>query len=290
MLLPRFAYHRPQGLAEAVEILAERPGARVLAGGTDLLVNLKRGSARASEVVDVSGLEELAGLRSGRGRLFIGAATTAATIAGGRALAHGLRLLVLGARSLGSPQVRNRATLGGNLATARPAGDLLPALLCLEARVQTAGPQGEREVPAFSFFLGPGQTVLEPAEIVRGVRLERPGPGSGGGYHKLGVRRALEIALVSAAAFLALEADGKTVAQARVALGAVAPTPIRATGAEQVLVGRKAGEKLFARAGEAAAADAKPIDDHRGSADYRRQMVAVLAQRALRDAWLQARG
>jgi carbon-monoxide dehydrogenase medium subunit len=290
MLLPKFEYHRPQELSEAVELLAAREGARVLAGGTDLLVNLKRRAAAAEALVDVSRLEELSGFSSGRGRLFVGAATTAASLASGRTLAHGLRALSLGARALGSPQVRNRATLGGNLATARPAGDLLPPLLCLDAKIETAGPQGERQVPAFSFFLGPGQTVLEPGEIIKGVALDRPGPGSGGGYHKLGVRRTLEIALVSAAAFMALEPDGKTIALARVALGAVAPTPLRAAGAEQVLVGGRAGEELFRRAARAAAEGAKPIDDHRGSADYRRQMVEVLTKRALDDAWRQAKG
>lgn len=290
MLLPKFDYHQPGSLAGACRLLAELgPEAKVIAGGTDLLVNLKHGNLKPKALVGLERLGELAGLDSSRGRLFIGARTSVARLAASRSLGGGLKLLALGAASLGSPQVRNRATIGGNLCTARPAADLPPPLLCLGARALLAGPAGEREVALEEFFQGPGQSVLAPDEILRGVIMDRPGPGCGGGYEKLGLRRALEISLVNVAAFVELERDGSTIARARVALGAVAPTPILAPRAAKALIGRKAGEKAFAAAGEAAAKDARPITDHRGSAAYRRDMVRVLTRRALRQAWQQAR-
>ncbi|RJX34872.1 MAG: xanthine dehydrogenase family protein subunit M [Desulfarculus sp.] len=291
MLLPKFDYHQPRDLPAACGLLAELgPEARVIAGGTDLLVNLKHGRIRPKALVGLERLEELTGLDSGRGRLFIGARTSAAHLAASRSLGGGLRLLAQAAGQLGSPQVRNRATIGGNLCTARPAAELPPPLLCLDARALLAGPQGQREVALSAFFKGPGLTVLGPDEIMRGVVIPRPGLGGGGAYLKLGLRRAMEISLVNVAAFLQLAPDGRTIAQARVALGAVAPTPILSPRAAQALIGQRAGDKLFAAAAEAAARDARPIDDHRGSAAYRRDMVRVLARRALEQAWDQARG
>ena len=218
----------------------------------------------------------------------LGALNTASRLATGGAEIPGL--LSLGAGALGSPQVRNRATLGGNLVTARPAADICLPLLALGAKAVLAGPDGEREVALEGYFKGPGYTVKEPGEILTRVLLDGPAPGRGGGYQKLGLRQAMEIALVNVAAYLELEDDGKTVAMAQVALGAVAPTPMLSPGAAQVLQGALAGEKIFSEAAEEAAADAKPIDDHRGSAAYRRDMVRTLTLRALRQALSQAQG
>ncbi|MEW5912146.1 MAG: FAD binding domain-containing protein [Thermodesulfobacteriota bacterium] len=291
MLLPKFDYHQPRDVAEACRLLAELgPAARVIAGGTDLLVNLKHGRLRPKALVGLERLQELTGLETGRGRLFIGARNTAAHLAASRSLGGGLKFLAQAAGCLGSPQVRNRATIGGNLCTARPAADLPPALLCLGARLLLDGHQGSREVALSQFFQGPGLTTLAPAEVLRGVVVPRPGPGCGGGYIKLGLRRAMEISLVNVAAYLELAADGRRIAQAQVALGAVAPTPILSPRAAKALMGQTAGDKTFAAAAEAAAKDARPIDDHRGSAAYRREMVRVLTRRALQQAWEQARG
>ena len=289
MLLPPFDYHRPASLPQALELLAQLgESARPLAGGTDLLVNLKLKKLAPQALVDLSGLEELRGRASQNGRLHLGALTTAARLAAG-----GLevpRLLSLAAGVLGSPQVRHRATLGGNLVTARPAADLCLPLLALGAKALLAGPKGQREVDLDGFFQGPGYTIKEPGEILTGVVLDAPRPGVGGGYQKLGLRQALEIALVNVAAHVELEADGQHVALARVALGAVAPTPLLARRAAEVLQGAAADEKNLAAAAEAAAAEAKPIDDHRGSAAYRRDMVRALTLRALRQALAQAQG
>ena len=291
MLLPKFEYHAPTGLSEACDVLAKHNGqAKVLAGGTDLLVNMKKKLVAPKYVLGLDRLAELQGVASQKGELAIGALVTAAELAGHPKVRKSLAPLAVGAGKLGSPLIRNRATLGGNIVTARPAADLAPPLLALGARVVLTGPTGEREVPLDEFFLGPGQTVIKPAEILTRVLIPGLEPGSGGAYEKLGLRKTLEIAIVNVAAVLTLNAKGDKIASARVVLGAVAPTPIRARQAEKSLVGKAASANSFAKAAAAAAQDAKPITDHRGSAEYRRLMVEVLTRRALDKALEQARG
>ncbi|MFZ5587139.1 MAG: FAD binding domain-containing protein [Thermodesulfobacteriota bacterium] len=281
MLLPAFDYQRPAGLAEALGLLAQAGGeARPLAGGTDLLVNLKLGKQGCRLVVDLDGLDELRETGGGGSKMRLGALVTAAWLAR-RAGAMGLMGLAEAGAALGSPQVRNRATIGGNLCTARPAGDLCTMLLALGASAELAGPLGGRQVALADFFQGPGRTVMGAGELLTAALLPPAGPGQGSAFEKLGLRQAMEIALVSAAAWLELTPDGKGVVAGRVALGAVAPTPLLSAGAAQALAGQPADEATIARAAAAAAADAKPIDDHRGSADYRRQMAQVLSRRAL---------
>ncbi len=287
MILPRFDFHRPADVAEAVDMLAVLgDGAKLLAGGTDLLVNMKHGAVKPRSLICLEGLAELAGRETAGEGLALGSGITAARIAADTAMPAAL---ALGAGALGSPQVRNRATIGGNLATARPAADMCVPLLALGAEVLLAGPGGERRVALDGFFLGPGQTVAEANEVLTKVLLPAPKAGTGSGYQKLGLRRSLEISLVNVAAWLRLADDGATIAEARVSLGAVAPTPILSPGAADALAGAPAGEDSFARAAAAAAQDARPIDDHRGSAEYRRDMVAVLTRRCLADALADAR-
>jgi carbon-monoxide dehydrogenase medium subunit len=291
MLLPRFAFHQPASVAEALEVLGQYGDqAAVIAGGTDLLVNMKHKKLALKHLVGLERIEELDGLAANNGGIRIGPRLTASALAGSGELTGSAAALALGAGTLGSPQVRNRATVGGNVCTARPAADMCLPLLALEAKALLAGPAGPRELPLDEFFLGPGQTTREPGELLTGLLIPKPAQGSGAGYEKLGLRKALEIALVNVAAVLTLDGDGKTIKAAKVALGAVAPTPILAPGAEAALVGRAAGEEAFAQAGKAAAADAKPITDHRGSAEFRREMVEVLTRRALRQAWQAAQG
>jgi len=288
MLLPRFDYQRPRDLAEALGLLAQAGSeARPLAGGTDLLVNLKLGKISCRLVVDLDGVAELKDVSGSGDGPSLGALLSAAWLAK-KAGGLGLTGLAEAGAALGSPQVRNRATLGGNLCTARPAGDLCTALLALGARVVLAGAAGRRELPLERFITGPGLTAIAPGEILLAARSAPEATAGGGAFEKLGLRRTMEIALVSAAVWVQSEADGRTVKAARVALGAVGPTPLLARAAATALVGRPAGTEAFAAAAQAAAEAARPIDDHRGSAEYRRQMVAVLTRRALERAWSRA--
>jgi carbon-monoxide dehydrogenase medium subunit len=264
--------------------------AAVLAGGTDLLVNMKHKKVAPGHLVSLEGIEDLAGITATAESLNLGPLLSAASLASSPELKGAGAVLALAAGSVGSPQIRNLASVGGNVCTARPAADMCVGLLALGGRAILAGPSGERSLDLAEFFQGPGQTAKKDGEILVGLAFDAPAEGSGGGYQKLGLRKALEIALVNVGAILTLASDGKTVSQARVSLGAVAPTPIISPGAAKVLEGAKAGDKVFAEAAKAAAADAKPIDDHRGSADYRRQMVEVLTRRALKQAHQAASG
>jgi carbon-monoxide dehydrogenase medium subunit len=290
MLLPRFSYERPSSLDEALGLLG-RPegGAEILAGGTDLLVNMKKGTASPSLLVSLDGVGSLDGISTRGGLLSVGTLASATRLAAHAGLRRRFTALAEGAGNLGPPIIRCRATLGGSLITARPAADLLPPLLALEARVLLTGPSGEREIPAGDFFLGPGQTRRRPGEILLGVRAAPPPPASGSAYMKLGVRQICEISIVNAAAALTLSSDGRRIARARLSLGAVAPTPIRCPKAESALEGKVAGPRALARAARAAALESRPISDHRGSSDYRTQMSEVLVRRALGRALERAR-
>ncbi len=287
MLLPRFEYHQPRDLSEALEVLGDLgPGARVLAGGTDLLVDLKTGDASAEHLVAVDRLAELKDLDSAGGSVEIGPGVTASLLASRPRALAGLSALAQAAATLGSPQIRNRATLGGNLCSARAAGDLIPPLLVYGATLVVQSSRGARQVSLDDFLLGGGKTVMEPGEMLSGIMLDALPPMSGNAFMKLGVRRAMEIARVSAATSLTLAGDGETIARAKVALGAVGPRALLSPKAEEVLLGQKAGEELFATAGEAAVADASPRTCH----EFKCEVVAVLTRRCLMQSWAEARG
>jgi carbon-monoxide dehydrogenase medium subunit len=291
MLLPKFDFYEPLSIEEACEILAEKGrDAKALSGGTDLLVAMKRKVISPGHLVSLGRIQELKTLALGNGALKMGAGLTASELAESQEIQRMAGALGTGAGGLGSPLIRNLATLGGNLGWARPAADLPPPLMAYGAVVVLRSQSGERRVPVEEFFKGPGETVLHPEELVTAVEMERPEMPFGAGYIKLGVRKSLEISLVNVAAFVALDGNDGPIARARVALGAVAPTPIRSSSAERVLTGERPSEELFARAGEEASKDSRPIDDFRGSAQYRRAMVGVLTRRALNIAVAEAQG
>jgi CO/xanthine dehydrogenase FAD-binding subunit len=288
MLLPKFEYHEPLTVDEACRIMGELgQSAKPLAGGTDLIVNMKKKVLSPSHVVSLSGIADLKELDSANGTVKIGACITASEIAQSETILKSFSALSKGAGSLGSPLIRNLATIAGNLVSARPAADFPPALLAYDGQVVLMKSTGERIVPLADFFKGPGQTVMEPDELLTQIILQKPPAGSGAGFIKLGVRKTLEISLTNAAAYLALDQDG-SIKTARVFLGSVAPTPLRSPSAEKVLTGEKPDEALFEKAGEAAAGDSKPIDDFRASAEYKKAMVAVLTKRALNMAFKEA--
>jgi carbon-monoxide dehydrogenase medium subunit len=290
MLLPRFNYHQPESLEEALEIMAEfGPQARALAGGTDLLVNLKAGRDEAQEVVSLHRLVEWDDLSRTEEGLRIGPLVTAARLEAEEGLGPA-GVVGSAAGRLGSPLIRNRATVGGNLISARPAADLAPPLMALGALAVLESSSGQRTLPLEDFFTAPGQTRKKPEELLTAIIVPPLKGPAGGGYQKLGTRKALEIAIVNVAAVIRLNEQG-FIKEARIFLGAVGPTPLRAKMAEMLLEGEKPkgpNDPVFHGAGLAAVNDSCAIDDHRGSADYRCQMVEVLTKRALAEAFSRA--
>lgn len=284
-----FAYAAPRTVAEAVALL-QQPGARPLAGGTDLLAQMKEGRRRVPLVVDVKHIPELGRLEvDGSGVLHIGAAVPCSRIARHPVVRERLPALAYGVSLIGSWQIQNRASLGGNLCNASPAADGVPALLIYGAQALVAGPGGERLVPVAEFCTGPGRTVLQPGELLVELQVPLPPARSGAAYRRFTPRAEMDIAFVGVGAYLELDGEGR-IAAARVALGAVAPRPILAPAAAAALVGRRPGPEVFAEAAEAAAGEAQPISDVRASAEYRRHLVRVLARRVLAEAAGQAAG
>ncbi len=286
-------YYAPQSLPEALALFKERgAGGRALGGGTDLVVQVHEGGKipAPAYLVSLRRLPELRGIEfTEKDGLRIGASTTMAELADSPLVRERYRLLADGAGIVGSLQTMNMATVGGNVCNGAPSADTAPPLLASEAVAVIAGPNGERELPMEEFWLGPNQTALAPGEILKELRLPPPPPNSGGVYVRRTPRKQMDIAVVGVAVLLTLGKDGR-IERARIALGAVAPTPIRARNAEAALEGNTAGEELFASAAEAAASQATPISDQRGSAEFRRHLVRVTAKRCLAEAAARAKG
>lgn len=283
--MKRFEYSQPATLDEAAALLRRSgQGARLLAGGTDLLVEIKEQIRHPGHVIDVKRIPGLSHLRfDPADGLRCGALVTVREIETSPVVQDKYRALHAAARELGSIQVRNRATLVGNVCRASPSADTLPPLIADGASLSMHGPAGTREVKMETFFTGPGRTLLEGDEIVTEIRIPPPAPLTGKAYIKHGRRRAMELATVGVAVSLTRQDD--VVQEVRIVLGAVAPTPIRARHAEALLRGQRFGERLVEAAAMAAMNESRPISDVRASADYRRQMVAVLTRRALGQAW-----
>lgn len=289
MLLPRFDFNEPATIEEACQIMSELgKEAKPLAGGTDLIVNMKKKILSPAHLVSLSRMEDLRQMVLSNGGIRIGAGMTVSELAESNEIENQLKALSTGARGLGSPLIRNLATIGGNLVSARPAADLPPPLMAYGAEVLIKSQSGERSILLEDLFLGPGETVIEPHEILTEIHMNKPLPRSGAAYFKLGVREALEISLVNVAAFISLD-DVDSIKEARIILGSVAPTPIRSESAEKVLLGEKPTEELFTQAGKEAAKESRPIDDFRASAAYKKAMVEVLTSRTLNMALREAK-
>jgi carbon-monoxide dehydrogenase medium subunit len=269
----RFEYFEPATLDEAMALLVA-PNAQILAGGTDLLVELKEQLRRADSVVNIKKVSGLGGLRYDNG-LHIGALATARELETSPIVQEKYRSLAQSLRELGSIQVRHRATIIGNVCRASPSADTIPPLIADGASLRIRGSGGERVVMLEDFFLGPGKTVLKPGDVVTEIVVPPPPPGTGKIYLKHGRRKAMELATVGVAV---THIPG---VETRIVLGAVAPTPIRARQAEDLLRGKRLTDELIERAAQAAVAQSRPISNVRASAEYRREMVGVLTRRAL---------
>lgn len=268
--------------------LAQRgPETKLLAGGTDLLPQLKNGVLKPGRVIDLSGVARLRDIESANGQgLRIGSAVTARALELDPTVRARYLSLAESGALVGSVQVRNLATLGGNLCNAAPSADMAPPLLALDAEAVILGPKGERRVPIAAFFTGVRKTVLAPDELLVELTVPATGPHSGGNYLRHTPRRELDIAVVGVASQLTL-ANG-VCTKARIALAAVAPVPVRATAAERALEGQAVTPDWIARAAELALEAARPISDQRGSADFRRHLVRVLTRRTLTTALARA--
>jgi carbon-monoxide dehydrogenase medium subunit len=281
-LIP-FEYAAPTSVADAVALLAGKNGkAKVLAGGTDILVQLREGLRTADLVVDVKKVPELMELAfSPEKGLTLGAAVPCYVIYENQQIGAAYPALVDAARIIGGWQIQSRASVGGNLCNSSPAGDTIPSLIAYDVKCRIAGPKGTREVPAAEFCTGPGRNVLAPGELLVSLHFPPPAPRSGAAYERFIPRNEMDIAVAGAASWVQLDASGATIENARIALAAVAPRPMFAEEASAWLAGKPATEDSFAQAGELAKKVASPIDDMRGTREYRVHLASVLTKRTL---------
>lgn len=279
MRLRPFELVEPSSLAEAVEALGRGDDARVISGGTALVPMLRMGLLKPARVISLHRIAELRRIAVGSDGLYTGGMATIAAIARSPEVARDWPLFASAAGVVASPAIRSSATIGGNLGYAEPASDPAPALLCVDAQVEIAGAGGTRTLPLTEFFAGFYETALQPGELVAGVRVPRMPANAVSGYVKFCPRSAEDKPLVGVAGLLVIE--GGTCREARIGLGAVAPSAIRARRAESVLAGATLDATTIRAAADAAAEEADPISDLMGTADYRRQMVRVWTRRLL---------
>lgn len=313
-ILYDFEYERPESMEVALGLLAKHgQNAGLLAGGTDLVVGMKYRSmlqlvggagtedarfpsarfvspmARPELVISLSRLDDLRGVVATGRTVRVGPLTTMVELAKNGDVGRHLTALKDAAAIMGSPIIRNRATFGGNLINARPAADTAVAAMALGATLELRRQKGIRVHDVDGFFLGPGKTIRTPEELLTGVDFQT-GEHRGSAYERQGTRRQLEISLASAAVWVHLSPDNLAILDARISMGAVGPVPLLAEKAGALLKGKKPSSELYKQAGEQARGEAKPIDDYRGSADYRREIIEVLVVRALEKAVKRARG
>lgn len=287
-----FAFETPASLAEATRILAEEAGdARVIAGGTDIVVQYRDGRIAPNLVVSlhrIGGLDAIE--EDGAGGLRLGPLVTATRVARHPVVLERYPALAEGARQVGAWLIQNRATIAGNICNASPAADTLPALLAHGARVELTGPNGTREMPLAEYFTGPGRTVRTAGDILTAIVLPAAPARSASAYVKLSPRGAMDIAIVGVAVAVSLAPDGERIDEIGIGLGAVAPTPLRAADAEAVLRGQPVSADRIGEAARVARAAARPIADVRGSAEHRSEMVETLVRRVTTLAIERARG
>ena len=275
-----FEFFEPTTLGEASRMFTQEH-AQLLAGGTDLVIGMKAYTETPQTVISLQKIPGLAGITTDANNgITIGAMTKAREVELSEDIQQHHTALAEGAAEIGSIQIRNLATIGGNIAHASPAADTVAGLLVADAQVDIASAGGERTVPIAALFTGPGQTVLAPGEIITAFRLPRATAGSH--YIKHKIREVMDLAFIGVAA--AVDMDDGTITDARIGLAAVAPTPMRAIEAENLLKGNSLSDALLAEAGEAAAAACSPISDLRCSAEHRREMVDVLTRRTVQEA------
>lgn len=289
MTLPRFEYFAPETLEEALRVLAEKgSGSRVLAGGTDLLMKMNQGLLKPSTIIALKRIKGLDKIDfNTRKGLFIGATALIVDVASHPRIIKKYPAIAYAAQVMANVQIRNMGTVAGNLCNAAPSADNAPTLIAMGAVVTLRSVKGERHLPLEQFFKGPGMTAIESGEIMTSIFVPLPPLKSGVSYKRISARGKVDIAAVSSGVMVTM--DGKTCKDAKIVLGAVAPVPMRAIKAEKVVKGKVLNQELIEKAGAQASREARPISDVRATAEYRKQMVAVLTQRALEEAHARAR-
>ncbi len=279
-------WHKPQSIEEALKFLGELEDARLVAGGTDLLVDIKQGLIAAKNLISLQNIPSLKGIREESGKICIGAMMTPKEIQTDSLINRHVPSLCDAARSMAATQIQSMATIGGNIASAVPSADMPPPLMAAEASlVLDCG--SSREISLAEFFTGARETVCGAGEVLVSVGIPIPPPRTGSSYQKLALREANALAVVGVASQISLEED--KIAKALIVLGAVAPTPVLAVKASDLLCGENPSESLFDEAASLACEAGKPISDIRGSARYRKDLIPVLTRRSLDVAWARVR-
>lgn len=279
-----FEYAAPTALDEAVTLLAQHNGsAKILAGGTDIIVQLREGLKDADVVVDVKKIPELMELsHSAEAGLSMGGSVPCYQLYENPDIVAAYGAITDAARIIGGWQIQSRASVGGNLCNSSPAADSIPGLIAHDATAHIAGPGGSRQVPVTEFCTAPGKNVLQPGELLVKITFPPPAPHSASAYLRFIPRNEMDIAVAGAASWVRLSSDGKTIAEARIGLCAVSATPQFAAEASAFCAGKPATDETFAAAGELAKKVAKPIDDMRGTIEYRIHLSGVLTKRTLK--------
>ncbi len=281
-----FEYLQPTTVEEAVSLLSRYDGkAKVVAGGTDLVVQMKTKAIRPKYVIDITGIPELEYIKyDDQHGLRIGALTTIRALETASELHQRYPIISQAASQLGSVAIRNVGTIGGNLCKASPAAETVPTLIALSARAKIFGLDGERVVPVEDFATGPGSTILKPGELLTEIQVPVLPPNTKCIYLKHAIRGTIDLAIVGVAVVVNLEPEGEVCQDIKIVLGAVAPTPIRAWKAEEILKGKKISNDLIGKSAQMASDESRPISDVRASAEYRKEMVKVFTRQALRQA------
>lgn len=278
--------HSPQTLDEALKLLWEIKDAQILAGGTDLLVDLKQGLIEAKNLISLQNIEILKGIERKDEKIKIGSLVTPQEIIYNSLFQKNLPALVDAAQAMASPQIRNMATIGGNIASAVPSADLPPPLIAADAAVELRCAESKREIPLYKFFSGPRETICRKNELLTSISFLLPPPNTGISFEKFALREANALAVASAASRLTLT-NGK-ISKAAVVLGAVAPIPLLASKATKCLLSEKPSQELFEKAASIAQKEARPISDLRGSVWFRKELVYILTKKTLSKALTRA--
>jgi carbon-monoxide dehydrogenase medium subunit len=278
----KFQYFSPKTIEEATRLLKKHPGSKILAGGTDLLPKMKQRIVEPKHIINIKKIENLAGIKKKGNHIIIGALKSIRSIEKNKLIQNKLPLLYQAVKSIGSIQIRNMGTIGGNICNASPAADGALGLIVLDAITKIVGVEEERQIPLHEFFNGPGTTVLKEGEILKEIKIQIPKKGTGGCFISIG-RTSLDISTISVATLLNIEGD--KINKARIAFGSAAPTPLRLYELEEELLGQKLTIDLLKRLGIKASKMIKPITDVRGTKEYRSEAAKGLLMESLKQSW-----